>query len=380
MFLPPRIKKAKPPTEKEIEKILRSAPKRDLALEEIRALLHSDKKYWKKIIRAANKTKEQFFGKGIHFYAPLYFDSYCINDCLYCDFRKSNKECFRKRLSFEEFKKELDYLFKKGYTKIELVSSTDPSFPIERLSRFVKYSRTFVKRLLSKPLDAETKRLARFTPSLALDRVGMNNSPLTVAEYKILRKAGLGWSWLWMESYEKKYYKKYHPERIEKSDFHARLESYDRMGKAGLNIGIAFLMGLSPTWQQEIFSTIAHAKYLQQKYGCEIEFGTPRFCPPRHAPLKKAPFPEAMTDDKFRLMVALYRLAIRNCWINASTRENMEMLEKLWLGGANLTNPEVRSIPGGYSLKTKGAQFQHYSFEPGIFAARIKRLGLKAVF
>jgi 2-iminoacetate synthase len=356
MFNSPNFKKAKPSTEKEIDKILKNALKRDVTLEEIRKLLFSKEKYWEEIIKTANKVKEQVFGKKIYFYVPIYFDNYCINDCLYCDFRKSNKKCLRKKLTFEEFKKEIAYLDKQDYTKIELVSSTDPNFPIETLAKFVKYVK-----------------------SLGKDWVLMNNRSLTLEEYKKLKKAGLDWSWLWMETYDKKYYGKYHPKRTEKGNFEARLKSYENMGRAGLNIGIGFLMGLSPNWQFEIYSTIAHGKYLKEKYNIEIEFGTPRFCPPRYAPLKKAPYPKAKTDDKFRLMVALYRIAIRNCWINVSTRENINFLEKLWEGGGNLTNPEAQTIPGGYALESQGAQFKHYTYSSKLFISRIKKIGLEAV-
>lgn len=380
MFNPTKIKEIQIPTEKEIEEILKTALERDLTLEEIKSLLFSKPKYWEKIIETADKVKEQFFGKQIHLYVPMYISSYCINDCLYCDFRRSNFECLRKRLTLEEFQKEMNYLFKKGYTKIELVSSTDPGFPIKMLAKFIKYVRLFVKILLiHNPPDKQTRKFAKYTRSLIQDRVGMNNRPLKLEEYKRLKRAGLGWSWLWMESYDKEHYVKYHPKGTEKSNFEARLQSYDNMGKAKLNIGVAFLMGLSPNWQLEIFNTIAHAKYLKKKYNCEIEFGTPRLCPPKYAPLKKSPYPEVMTDDKFRLMIALYRLAIRNSWINCSTRETIDFLKKLWKGGGNLTNPEAQTIPGGYSLKSRGGQFTHHSYSRDLFISEIKKLGLEPI-
>jgi len=356
MFKPLKLDNIKSSSEKEINEILKIALVRDLTLNEIRMLLFSKPEYWKKIIKTADKVKEQFFGKKIYFYVPIYFDSFCINDCLYCEYRKSNSKILRKRLNFEEFKKEIGYLDKQGYSKIELVSSTDPSFPIETAVNFIKYVK-----------------------SLGKDWCLMNNRPLKLEEYKRLKKAGLDWSWLWMEGYNENYYKKYHPEGTEKSDFKVRLKSYDNMGKAGLNIGTAFLMGLSPDWQFEIYNTIAHGKYLKEKYNIEIQFGTPRFCPAKNVSVSKAPYPEAMTDDKFRLMIALYRLAIRDCWINCSTRETIDFLEKLWEGGGNLTNPESQTVPGGYSLGTKGEQFEHYSYSVDLFISRIKKLGLEPI-
>lgn len=343
-------------TSKELNQILDKSFERSFSITEIEKLLDSKENDWEKIINTANQVKEKFFGKKIYFYVPIYFDSCCINDCLYCDFRKSNTQCLRKKLNSEEFKKEINYLDKQGYSKIELVSATDPVFPIKTLIEFVKYVK-----------------------SLGKEWVLLNNRPLTLEEYRQLKNVGLDWSWLWMESYQKEYYEKYHPAGTEKSDFQRRLESYEAMGKAGLNIGVAFLMGLSPNWQDEILATIKHAKGLKEKYNIQIEFGTPRFCPPRFAPVKKAPYPEAMTDDKFRLMVALYRLAIRDCWINISTREPIDFMAQLWRGGGNLTNPEAQTIPGGYSLEAEGAQFTHYSYSKNLFVAKIKELRLEPI-
>lgn len=356
MFKVKHFVKIKSPNKTEVDRILNNAFKRDLTLTEIKKLLFSSKKFWGNIIECANEIKRLFFDKYIYFYVPIYIDSYCVNDCLYCDFRHSNLKCFRKSLNFGEFKKELDYLNKQGYSKIELVSSTDLTFSTQKLARFIKY-----------------------TKSCGKAWVLLNNQPLTYREYKHLKKVGLDWGWLWMETYNQEFYTKYHPQGTEKNSFEKRLKSYDAMGKAKLNIGLAFLMGLAPNWRLEIFNTIAHAKYLKSKYNIKIEFGTPRFCPPKYAPLKKVPFPKTIIDDKFRLMVALYRLAVRKCWINVSTREDIKMLEQLWQGGANLTNPEAQTIPGGYCLKAKGAQFKHYSYTVDFFKRRIERLGLKAI-
>ncbi len=125
MFTTRQVKKVKT-SKNEVDKILKNAFDRDLNLDEINKLLFSDPKSWNDIIKTADEVKEKFFGKKIHLYVPVYIDSYCINDCLYCDFRRSNSQCLRKRLTFDEFQKEIAYLFKRGYTKIELVSSTDP--------------------------------------------------------------------------------------------------------------------------------------------------------------------------------------------------------------------------------------------------------------
>ena len=338
----------------ELERILQRATERDLEISEIDVLIQSHPEYWSQIIETANEVKEQTFGKKIDYYAPVYYDSVCIDNCPYCDYRRDNKKAVpRKRLTFDELKEEVNVLHAQGISRIELVSATDPKFPFERLLEFVRYTCALGATVL------------------------LNDRPHSVAEYRALRKAGLGWSWLWMETYDQETYRKSHPAGDEKADFYARLSSYERMASAGLNVGTGVLMGLSPNWQYDVLATIAHAKSLKRRYGIDITLGTPRYCPPRFAPLKQAPAPDTMTDDKFHLAVALYRLAIRSCNINVSTRETIDMLKLLWKGGGSMTNPIAATIPGGYAGGVKGAQFKHHSYSVPAFDQALREIGLE---
>lgn len=346
------------PQKEDVDRILANSFDRNLTINELKQLSFSSKELWPTIIETANKIKKMFFKNNIYLYVPVYVSSVCVNDCLYCDFRRSNKGFSRKRLNFDEFKKEVNYLFEKGYKgKIELVSASDPGFPITKFAEYISY-----------------------TKSLGTKEILMNNRVLNFSEYKLLKDAGLDWSWLWFESYNEEYFSKHHPKGGEKFDFKKRLDSYDDAAKAGLNIGIGVLLGLSPDWRLEILSAIAHGQYLKREYKTGIQFGTPRFCKPNNAPMTESPFPEAMQDDIFKLMIALYRLGIRDSYIGVSTRESIEMLTELWHGGGNLTNPEAKTIPGGYTLDTQGAQFSHNSYSLERFISEIKEQGLNPVY
>ncbi len=327
-------------TETEVNQILENSLKRNLSIDELKLLSFSNETQWPKIIKMASKVKELFFENKLYFYVPLYVSSYCVNDCLYCDYRRSNKQLYRKRLTRDEFKQEVTYLFGKGYKKkIELVSASDPWFPLSQFAEYVTY-----------------------TKSLGTEEVFMNNRMLKPTEYKLLKGAGLDWSWLWVESYDEIYYGKYHPKGGEKPNFKRRMDSYDNAAEAELNIGLGVMLGLSHDWRFEILSTIAHGQYLKRQYNVKIEFGTPRFCRPSNAPITDTPYSEATQDDVFKLIIALYRLGIRDAFVDGSTRESIGMLRQLWCGGGNLTNPEVQTIPGGYTLNAKGTQFSHHSY------------------
>ena len=44
-----------------------------------------------RIFKKAGEVKEKVFGKRIVLFAPLYLSNECVNNCLYCGFRKDNK-------------------------------------------------------------------------------------------------------------------------------------------------------------------------------------------------------------------------------------------------------------------------------------------------
>jgi len=334
------------------ERILSDSLDRELTLGEIKSLLDSEPVFWEKVYSTADEVKRSVFGNKIQFYVPIYISSCCVDNCIYCDYRRENPNLIRKRLGFEEFVDEFKYLDGVGYTQMELVSASDPLFKFDDFLAFTRFLKSKGKHVM------------------------MNNRSLRLEEYKALKDAGMSESWLFMETYDPVLYSKLHPPGP-KHSYDVRLESYELMAEAGLDIGVAFLSGLSQNWKEEVLSVIAHARYLRDKYGVKLTFSTPRFKHAPNAPLSDSPY--SIQDDAFRLTVALYRLGLHECNINVSTRELIGLLEKLWVGGASLTNPEAASIPGGYSLGVKGSQFAHFSYNRDLFVSRIKKLGLEPV-
>lgn len=332
-----KLEAARRPSAEEVQCILDRAFEHELTVDDAIALVLSGSEEWPSIVRVGEDVRKKAFGNSVQSYVPLYISSICVDDCSYCHFRKGNGALVaRKRLSFAEFKQEIDFLCEQGITHVELVSATDPLFPFGLLVDFVRYARSLGCTVL------------------------INGPPFSLLQYRDLKEAGLTWVWLWMESFNRASYAQYHGDGP-KADYGARLAAYERMGATGLNIGTAVLMGLSPDWECEVVSTIAHAQYLKKKYGVDITIGTPRLCPTTIGLGQKALYPNAMSDDKFMLSLALYRLCNRTAWINVTTRENRAMLEKMCRIGS-VSNPLAVTIPGGYTLGVTGSQFLHESF------------------
>ena len=60
-------------------------------------------------------------GPRIVLFAPLYFSNICLNECVYCAFRRSNKELDRKILTMEEIEAETAALIDQGHKRVLLI-------------------------------------------------------------------------------------------------------------------------------------------------------------------------------------------------------------------------------------------------------------------
>ena len=63
-----------------------------------------DKDQLDSVYKIAGEIKESIYGKRIVMFAPLYVSNHCINNCLYCGYRRDNK-FERRKLTQEEIKK-----------------------------------------------------------------------------------------------------------------------------------------------------------------------------------------------------------------------------------------------------------------------------------
>ena len=84
--------RAKKPDPVRIREILAKAEESQGLLPEETAILLQceDKDLVGQIFQTARKVKEQIYGKRVVLFAPLYVTNECVNNCLYCGFRKDN--------------------------------------------------------------------------------------------------------------------------------------------------------------------------------------------------------------------------------------------------------------------------------------------------
>jgi 2-iminoacetate synthase len=191
---------------------------------------------------------------------------------------------------------------------------------------------------------------------------------MTVDEFRQLSKEKIGTYVCFQETYDPVLYKEYHPEDTPKSDYIYRLNVMHRAMEAGIpDVGLGVLFGLAD-YRFEILALMEHAKDLENRYGCgphTISF--PRIEPAEGAPLPEN-IPHKVSDDNFKKIIAIIRIALPYTGIILSTRESDELRTELFNYGISQISAGSRTNPGAYShvADKSGSQFalgDHRSLE-----------------
>ncbi|MBI5025533.1 MAG: [FeFe] hydrogenase H-cluster radical SAM maturase HydG [Nitrospirae bacterium] len=305
-----------------------------LSLTEVSALIAlRDQAMWEEVFNASAMVKEKVYGKRVVLFAPLYLSNECMNNCLYCGFRRGNQEAKRKTLSIEEAVAEASILSSRGYKRLLLVTG--------ELAGAVNY--------LEGVIDAIYKRTD-------IRILHVNSAPMGLNEFKRLKASGAGVYQCFQETYHIPTYRVMHPSGP-KADYYWRLNVMDRAIDAGFeDVGMGVLLGLHD-WRWDAFALIAHAHRLVEKYGFGPHtISVPRLQPAQGAELKEAPY--AVSDSDFKKTVAIYRLALPYVGVVVSTREPAYLRDELLLIGASQISAGSRTSPAGYMEGGDTEQFE----------------------
>jgi 2-iminoacetate synthase len=126
-------------------------------------------------------------------------------------------------------------------------------------------------------------------------------------------------------------------------------------------MGLGVLYGLHD-WRWETLALLDHAAYLDRTYGVGPHtLSVPRIEPAFLAPWAAQP-PAPVSDDEFRRLVAIIRLAVPYTGMILTTRETPEMRRECLRLGISQISAGSRTSPGGYQESEKdeyeAAQFR----------------------
>lgn len=313
------------------EVIQKSKEAKGLTLRESAALLNIEtQEMLDELFQTAREVKEKIYGNRLVLFAPLYFTNLCVNNCLYCAFRRDNKELVRKTLSIEEIRYETEFLVGQGHKRILLVCGEHPK----------KASMDFIGEAIKTVYDVNIN-------GGNIRRLNVNCAPLSVSDFKTLKKFGIGTYQCFQETYHYETYMLMHPDGP-KRDYAWRLYAMDRALQAGIDdVGIGALFGLTD-YKFETLALLSHAFNLDQRFGIGPHtISVPRLEPALNAPAANLP-PFAVDDISFKKLVAVIRLAVPYTGIILSTRERAELRRELFYVGVSQISAGSRTSPGAY--------------------------------
>ena len=312
------------------EIIAKSLSKEPLSVEETAALVTADDPALvEEVLAAARELKRNVYGNRIVLFAPLYIGNKCVNDCLYCGFRRSNPEALRRTLSQEEIRQQVLALERKGHKRLILVWGEHPA-----------YDADFVAQCVRTVYDTKEGHGE-------IRRVNINAAPLDPEGYRKVKAAGIGTYQIFQETYHHETYARVHPAGTRKSDYLYRLDGLSRAMEAGCDdIGVGALFGLYD-WRFEVLGLVSHALHLQARYGV----GPHTISFPRLRPASNVDCDERfiLSDEQFKRVIAVLRLAVPYTGLILTAREKPALRREAMALGVSQIDAGSRIEIGGYT-------------------------------
>lgn len=263
------------------------------------------------------------FGRTTQLYIPLYLTNSCINHCVYCGFNHDN-DIRRIILTEDQIRQEVEAIRALGdFRHILLVTGENPrAAGADYIERAVEIVRSYF-------------------PSISVEV-----QPLKTEEYARLSKAGMNAVYCYQETYNKARYGVYHPRGM-KADFNWRLDTFDRMGAAGVRkMGLGVLIGLED-WRTDAAFMARHLRYLERTWWrtrYSVSF-------PRMRPHEGAFQPRVvMSDAELAQLIFAYRIFDHDLEIALSTREQADFRNHMLTMGVTSISAGSKTDPGGYAV------------------------------
>jgi 2-iminoacetate synthase len=301
------------------------------------------------------------FGRTIQMYVPLYLSNECQNICTYCAFSLDN-QIKRKTLTDAEILQEVQAIKAMGYDHILLVTGeANQTVGVPYLQHAIQLIKSYFA------------------------HISLEVQPLDQTEYETLIAEGLHTVLVYQETYHAAQYKRHHP-KGKKSNFQYRLETPDRLGKAGIHkIGVGALIGLED-WRTDSFFTALHIHYLEKTYWqTKYSVSFPRLRPievDKAGQSQVREFHSYMSDRELVQLICAYRLLNDTLEISISTREQESFRDNIIKLGITSISAGSKTNPGGYSVAPESLEQFEVSDERSAdeIASIIRKQGYEPVW
>ncbi|WP_406732288.1 2-iminoacetate synthase ThiH [Vibrio scophthalmi] len=329
-------------TATDVERAL-AKPRRDL--EDFKALISpAAEPYLEQMAQQSFALTRKRFGHTMSLYIPLYLSNLCANACSYCGFSMENR-IKRRTLTEDEIEAEVAAIKAMKFDSVLLVTGEHET----------KVGMNYFRKML--PV---------IKPSF--NYLAMEVQPLAEQDYAELKTLGLDAVMVYQETYHPSTYAQHHL-RGNKTKFEYRLETPDRLAKAGIDkIGIGALIGLEE-WRTDCFFVAAHLDYLERRYWktrYSISF-------PRLRPCEGGLQPKSvMTDKQLVQLICAYRLLNSEVELSLSTRESEVFRDNVLPLGITAMSAASKTQPGGYALED--SELEQFEISDERSASRVEAM------
>lgn len=350
-----KLEKHKNPDPKQVRDILqKSLAIETLTPDETAVLLNvKDPELWEEMFETARQVKKKVYDNRIITFAPLYCGNLCVNNCLYCGFRRDNEVIKRRVLTIEEVKKEAEVLAGEiGHKRLIVVYGEHPATDVH-------YIRDTIEAIYS--VKVKTKNGYG-----QIRRVNVNAAPMSIDELKMLKEVGIGTYQVFQETYHHKTYEEVHPKDTIKHHYQWRLYCHHRALEAGVDdVALGVLFGLYD-WRFEVMGLVYHARDLEKKFG----IGPHTISFPRLEPAANTPFIQEakykVSDEDFIKLICVIRLAVPYTGMILTAREPAHLRRKIIsMGLITQTDAGTKIGIGAYSDRYTEQELERQQFELG---------------
>lgn len=337
----------------DVERALNRAGKRDL--DDFCALISpAADSYLEPMAQLSYQLTRKRFGNTTQLYIPMYLSNECHNICTYCGFSVHNKLA-RRTLDRQQVMQEVEAIKVHGFEHLLMVTGeANRTVGVDYLEQALEWVRPHFS-------------------SLSLEVQSLDQ-----ADYERLISKGLDSVLLYQETYHRDNYRQYHP-KGKKRNFEYRLETPDRLGRAGIHrIGLGTLLGLED-WRTDAAFVALHLGYLERRYWqTKYSISLPRLRPAEGVQSPNV----VVTDRDFVQLICAYRIYSENVEISLSTRERPEFRDHLLKLGITSMSAGSKTEPGGYAIEEEALEQFEISDDRSVeeVVAMIRRQGFEPVW
>lgn len=342
---------------KNIVDIERALQAENRTLEDFKALISpAAEPYLEQMAAMSRALTLKRFGNTVQMFAPLYLSNECQNICTYCGFSLHNK-IKRTTLSDAQIIRECEAVKALGFDHILLVTGeANKTVGVDYLLNAIKVVRPYFA------------------------NISIEVQPLEQGEYELLINEGLYAVLVYQETYHKEEYRTHHT-KGKKSNYDYRVDTPDRLGRAGVHkIGLGVLIGLED-WRTDSFFNALHLNYLEKNYWqTRYSVSFPRLRPAEGLLEPKS----VMSDRQLVQLICAYRLFNENVELSISTRESASFRNNIFKLGITSMSAGSKTNPGGYAVFPEKESLEQFEIDdqrsPQEVAQMIRQQGYESVW